>query len=308
MDVCRLLIRGCAQLANRLDAQGWQHESADRGADQAPEDLSQWMARADPCLAKSEDERHRNPRHASGEVADRVKGCVIGPVDILDHYDRGMGCQDLKHGRQGLIESLGRQGRCECRIVVGHVTERAEAAWCEQIVAPTRHGRDIDAQPVAERADECRLARARLAGDQHDDPVTALDGGPHCRDQLLELRFTFEELGSSWGEAVDRHRLGAEETVAERLCLRRWRDAELRFERTLHAGITPEPFRAVPAQNRLPQCLEMRLLVRRVEPHELLPPVRTTHQCCDEQPYSLAWLFQPWLAEVVGKQRAGKLE
>ena len=78
----------------RLDAQRCQFDAPIRRTVEATEDASQRVSRIDIIVAEGQQQDRRHSRDAAGQVADRVQGRVVGPVDVLQHHDRRSGGEE----------------------------------------------------------------------------------------------------------------------------------------------------------------------------------------------------------------------
>jgi hypothetical protein len=123
--------------------------------------------------------RHDHGRqvdHPAPDVAQHVEGGVVGPVDVLENKDGRTGAVRQVREQRGEHRVAVARGQCRGERPTGaadRVTQRAQGARRDEVVARTEQ----DAGPVGpvedEGADEARLTDAGLPRDQHDRPRTS---------------------------------------------------------------------------------------------------------------------------------------
>ena len=142
-----------------------------------------------------DDEQHRGAAQPPAQVAEQVKGGLVGPVDVLnDNHVQPPGRADLGEQRteQFLAAGAGpaavQQRAAE---LVGQVEQRPERPRREQAVAHAPRPasiRQVPAQPLDQR----RLPYSRLAAEQ-DQPSLATGGLRRVLAQQRQRRLSLQQ-------------------------------------------------------------------------------------------------------------------
>ncbi len=182
---------GLGQRRDRLGRQPWQLAALDpprRG--QLAEHDPQRVAQLELVVAVGRDDEGGLRVHLARDEAQDVERRRVGPVQVLEHEDRGRAAPQLvEQGGRDLVGPRGaRRDLGELAPdLLGDVEQRAERARREQRVA--RPPQDARRAPmlVGEEAHERRLAGARLARDERQAPARAVAHGVEHRLQRVEL-------------------------------------------------------------------------------------------------------------------------
>ncbi len=153
------------------------------------------VAGRDLAVAEGHDEEGGEGADASPDHHEGVERRLVCPVHVLEH----------EHGRAGRkLELLHEQGldlvrrgaggeraRELGRDAASEVPERAERPRDREVVAAADEYPGARLETVEEPPDERRLPDARLAGDEHDAPLTPFGAGV-CRGERGERIPPFE--------------------------------------------------------------------------------------------------------------------
>ena len=190
----RIATAARGQRLHRAARQRRELDAMHRAADDCPEQPVQRMARIE-LVAHRQDQHGAHGVDAACRVAEHVEGGVVGPVEVLDDEDGGPLLGELLQQRRE--DAIHRAVVCQRgpqRTVAARrrVVQRTERARGDEVVA--RRHEDPRRAPHApgQRADQARLADARLAGDQRGRAVP-LRGLGHGADEDLELRVSLEQ-------------------------------------------------------------------------------------------------------------------
>ena len=152
------------------------------------QDPVQGVLAAQLVLPVGEHQHAGQVRDPPGQVAEHVKGGVVGPVDVLDQHHRRAAGQLLMHGPEHRVPPRPRlDGRGQRRRgPAGHVPERPKGPRGDQVVAgPGEHPGPPRRLP-GERPDQAGLADPGLTGDERDRAST-LPGPPERLAQPAKL-------------------------------------------------------------------------------------------------------------------------
>ena len=216
---------------------------------QLPQDDPQPRAEVEVVVAIRGDDQGGRRLDLPREQPQDVEGGLVGPVQVLEHQHGRCSARELaQQCRRHLVRSraargdLGEVATC----VFGHVEQRTQGARREQRVA--RAPQDPRRSPVlvGEPPGERRLARAGLAGDEHEPPLRGGAHGVERRFERGELTRSLQQVARVLG--LDRRccRHVVCEYPPGRLCPRR-PGAARRGSRTPDRSI---PIRAVEAAAR----------------------------------------------------------
>ena len=176
------------QLLDRAGRQGPQVKPPHLLMGESGQDPVQGVLAAQLVLAVGEHQHAGQVRDPPGQVAEHVKGGVVGPVDVLDQHHRRAAGQLLVHGPEHRVPPGSRlDGRGQRRRgPAGHVPERPKGPRGDQVVAaPGEHPGPPRRLP-GERPDQAGLADPGLTGDERDRAST-LPGPPERLAQPAKL-------------------------------------------------------------------------------------------------------------------------
>jgi hypothetical protein len=176
------------QLLDRAGRQRPQHQPPHLLGPERAQHPAQRMVVAQLVVAVGQQQHAGQGRDPPGQVADHVKGGVVGPVDVLDdHHRRPAGQLPVDGAEHGVASGhrLHRPGQGAAG-PTGHVPERAEGARCDQVVAGADEHPGVGRRLPCERPDEAGLADPGLARDEHDRAAT-LHGSPERLPQPAKL-------------------------------------------------------------------------------------------------------------------------
>ncbi len=153
-----------------------------RIAGQRSQKSGQVVGAADLVVAVGGQHQRRNARQTASQVAQQVHRGLIGPVDVLDDQQAGIGAQV---GEQAVVDLVGpagagqraRQGGAHLLAQTReHVQQRAQGAGCGEGVAGADHDPDVGIGHLGQTVDDGGLADTGLAADQ-GQPSRATHGG-----------------------------------------------------------------------------------------------------------------------------------
>jgi hypothetical protein len=154
----------------------------------------QGMPRRDVVRTAGEHDERVHAVQPPRELAQRVEGGVVGPVHVLDQQERRPLAREAGQQRlqQVVAGAVGERGPQRRWAVPGDVAQGAEGPRGEQVVAAAAQHGPVGRQVGRERAHQCGLADACLAGDERDRARTRRD--PLRRPaQDVELRGAFHQ-------------------------------------------------------------------------------------------------------------------
>ena len=162
------------ELADRIDAQTRQLNAMHCvRAREIPEQRPERMLPADLVIAVRGDQQSPHRRNAAAQVLDQVERRLVGPMDVLDNEDDGLGAAPQK------FEEGGEQGRpAGCALEPAQQLSASELArnvieWCqrrrrEERVAIALENAGRARMHRGEVLDKRGLADAGLAADERD--------------------------------------------------------------------------------------------------------------------------------------------
>ena len=182
------------QLGHRAGRQGHEpHAVGDVAAQEIAERDAQRVRRLELVVAVARDQQRRHARDPPRQQAQHVERRLVGPVRVLEHDDRRVAPGELAEHRGGHRVGRRARGHEVLELAAGDradVHQRAERRGREECVAVAPQDARVLGVPLAEVAQQRRLADARLAGHEHQ-PAARLQR----RVEHVERRVALEQRG-----------------------------------------------------------------------------------------------------------------